>query len=57
MQRQVVTRDQATGRTTWTYVDRGPAQVTYLRGTPVVPRTAKNAFGNHGRKITGGGAA
>lgn len=51
MKRQVVTTDEH-GRTTWTYVDQGPATVTHLRGS-LLARPGEKHGDNLGRKVTG----
>lgn len=57
MQVQRYGLNQATGRVEHYYVDRGDAHIARLRGTAVIPRTAKTSAGNFGRKVTGRGVA
>lgn len=55
MTRQAYVKDPLTGRWEWTYEDRGPAKVTYLRGANLTPPSSKTASTNRGRKVTRSG--
>lgn len=57
MTRQAYIKDPVTGCWGWTYVDRGRAEVSVLRGSRMTPRGAKYGSGNFGRKTIRRGAA